>query len=155
MVGEKLSKNEFSTKNQHSLANSKMHKYNICPECGSEKIIKYGIQNNKKSIKQKYLCKNCSKTFFKTIKKIKKEINIPRWAKLAYTEYIKYGLKINDIINKYKKDYKTIIKYFKLITDDNYKEHLRYNNVSVSPLPEQVLPQQHSIILSLDGTFFK
>jgi len=37
----------------------------ICPECGSDKIVKHGIRITRKGNKQKYKCKNCAHIFTK------------------------------------------------------------------------------------------
>jgi len=34
-----------------------------CPECGTFRLWKYGIRKNKRSIFQKYRCKDCKRQF--------------------------------------------------------------------------------------------
>jgi transposase-like protein len=34
-----------------------------CPECGSNHVVKSGIQTQKHKRKQRYLCKNCGHVF--------------------------------------------------------------------------------------------
>ena len=36
---------------------------NCCPRCGSTHVIKWGFNHGKKTLKQRYLCKCCKKTF--------------------------------------------------------------------------------------------
>lgn len=35
----------------------------LCPNCGSEQVIKKGMRKTKHKTKQRYLCKQCKKTF--------------------------------------------------------------------------------------------
>lgn len=39
---------------------------NCCPKCGSKHVIKWGYNYGKKSAKQRYLCKDCKRTYVPT-----------------------------------------------------------------------------------------
>ena len=68
-----------------SYANNKDVDTVVCPHCGSVKVIKYGKSNGR----QRYLCKNCEKTFGDTNGTVafRSKLSVSQWI-----EFIKLTL---------------------------------------------------------------
>ena len=73
----------------------------VCKYCDSKRVIKHGIRRNKNGIKQRYLCKNCNRTFVLEPIKSKYPKYIKRCAKKIYQLRPDLSLrKIRDIIKE-------------------------------------------------------
>lgn len=74
----------------------------LCPNCDSKNIVKFGARKNKNGVKQRYACKECSKTFvLEPIKFIKGNAKL---VTLTMDLYYK-GLSLRDISDTIKQFY--------------------------------------------------